>query len=150
MRIFLMFLAFSVLLLFPIRPIELDNSLTKTKAEIDCLERCLKNIGNELTQTKQALKDSLEKNEAERIDSQNRIIYLEREYNRVSEDKTLLEKDYKALQDSDNIPKILKTEFESYDKLATNQIRLWKIIAIGEAVIIIGGAIGVTIYLITR
>ena len=145
MRISLIFLALSVLLLFPIRADELTNSSDKLLIEIDYLLTQLNSISKALSETKLSLNSALQMNEQERIASQKKIESLEADYNQTKQEKSQLEKQLQALKESEGTPAQLQTEFESYDKLATSQIRLWKIIAIGEAVLIAGT---LTVYLI--
>lgn len=107
------------------------------KTEINFMERSLTAIKNESNQMKLYLQKVLANSEVESVLLKNRIDYLEAEYERVKGLKKKLKEDLNLLSASDDSLTNLKKNYEKGEKILEAQVRLWKIIGIGGAVIII-------------
>jgi len=139
MRISLIFLAFSVLLLFPIRPIELESSIQSLKETKNNLLLSSDILEAEMMRLESNLAELSKENVRQRNLLEERRKSIEKWLALLEQQKMQLEQLETKLSESDVLRESLRKAFETYDKLATSQIRLWKVIAIGEAVVIVGG-----------
>ena len=111
--------------------------LPSLRTEINYLESCLIAIGNELNQMQLYSEQLLTRNETEQRLLKKRIEYLEQEYNRIELDKAKLEKDLILLDASEGTLTSLVSNYDEEIKILEGQARLWKIVGIGGAVIVI-------------
>ena len=146
MKLLMCLILLGLVLMFPIYSENSTELLTSLKQEINFLERCLIAIGNELNQMQLLSQQLLQQNELEQQALKSRIDYLEKEFERVKSDKAKLEKDYKVLSESEGLPMSLQQTYKETVETLQGQIRLWRIIAIGEAAVLVG----IVVYLILK
>lgn len=150
MKRYLIFLVFLVLPLCATKGIELSNSpesLRESKTRLLFLSETLEAEMNRLEKNLEKLSKENERQRSlleERRKSINRWLDLLRQQ---KEQLQLLEQ---KLFESEKLQTQLSQKFDEYKHQAESLVRVWKIIAIGEAIIIIGCAAGITIYLIAR
>ena len=146
MKLLMCLILWGLVLMFPVYSENSTELLTSLKQEINFLERCLIAIGNELNQMQLMSQQLLQQNELEQQALKSRIDYLEKEYERVKSDKARLEKDYKVLSESEGLPMSLQQTYKETVETLQGQIRLWRIIAVSEAAVLVG----VLVYLILK
>lgn len=119
-----------------------ENMLT----EIVFVRKILQSVNGELLRTKNFLSESLKKNSEDSKSTRDEIKSLESEKQAIEKRLSLLERDYKLLNDSKDSWARLNENYDIEIEILEGQVRLWRIVAIGSVVILIGG----TVYLVLR
>lgn len=144
-HLFFVFLVLIPVLAFAQQPPAWKQTLKELKQEKLNIELQLITIDDELQTTKDSLTsleikhgemksyyEALEKNWQSRID------FLEKQQSQLVEDKKQLNERIARLEGSESSLPDLSESWKTYKSKAEGQIRLWKGIAIGEGIIVIG------------
>ena len=123
----------ALVLVSPVYSESTANLLSSLRDEISYLEQCLIAIGNELNQMQLYSEELLQMHTQKQLSLNERINYLETEYEQVLLAKEKLETDFKVLSESEGVPTALKLKYDETVTAAEAQIRLWRIIAVIEA-----------------